>query len=393
MIRGFSSRRAADEFEALLSGSADGQVVRDAEYAELLEVVGTLRALPEVSARPSFVADLRTRLVAEAAAPPARAARPIDAALVARLTPTQRGGANERRLATVLGGFAVVAGTGSMAMASQAALPGDSLYPMKRAIENAQTNLQSDDAGKVATLLGQAEQRLSEVEALNDRDDDAADEITSTLQDFSEQTNQAAVLAIDEYEESGHASSLQEVRDFASRTMGTLTALGDELPDEARPALISAAQTVRQVDSAAQQVCPTCGGSIAELPEFATKSLESLVLDDLVEAAQAVEQREFNVAPPRQKDQKPDRDTDDPATDDDPVVDPGTTVDEPTEDGVPDDNDGPLGDLGDGLGETLSGNGGKHGKDGSGKKDDVVGDVVEGVDGLLGGLDGLLGSE
>lgn len=384
MTGGFVSRRRADEFDAQLSRTRDGKgPAADPAFDDLLEIVGALRSMPEVTARPAFVADLRERLVAEAAAQPAQATRrPVDDALVARLTPTQTRGRRERRLATVLGGFAVVAATGSMAMASQAALPGDVLYPMKRAIENAQTNLQSDEAAKAETLLAHAQQRLVEVEALSERDGDVADEISSTLQDFSEQTNQATSLAIDEFETSGDAESLQDVRTFADRSMGQLTELGDRLPDEIRPALITAAQTVRQVDSAAQQVCPTCeGGALTELPEFATRALTDILSGaspDAAAAERAAQQQPTEQRPRQRKDVR----TDDgggeqQVTEDENVV---PELDDPAD--LPDDD--PIGDLTDGL---LGGD-----KDGDKKSDDtkgdkgLVGDVVDGVGGLLGGL-------
>ena len=61
-----------------------------------------------------------------------------------------------------------------MAMASQAALPGDVLYPVKRAIENAETNLQSDDADKAQHPIAHAENRLEEAEQLTAEGADAA---------------------------------------------------------------------------------------------------------------------------------------------------------------------------------------------------------------------------
>lgn len=383
MTGGFVSRRRADEFDAQLSRARDGKgPVGDPAFDDLREVVGALRSLPEVTARPAFVADLRERLVAEAAAQPAQVTRrPVDDALVARLTPAQTRGRNERRLATLLGGFAVVAATGSMAMASQAALPGDVLYPMKRAIENAQTNLQSDEAARAETLLAHAEQRLAEVEALSERgDDDLADEISSTLQDFSAQTNQATSAAIDEFETSGDDRSLQDVRTFAGESMGHLTELGDRLPDEIRPALITAAQTVRQVDSAAQQVCPTCaGGTVTELPEFATRALTDILSgasDEAVAAERAAQQQ-----PPAPRHDQPRKNVktgngDNQQGGEDDTVLPDT--DDATD--LPDD---PIDDLTDGL---LGGD--KDGGKKSDKKDDggLVGDVVEGVGGLLGGL-------
>nr|WP_281366495.1 DUF5667 domain-containing protein [Nocardioides thalensis] len=268
-------------------------------------------------------------------------------------------------------------------MASQAALPGDVLYPMKRAIENAQTNLQSDEAAKAETLLAHAQQRLVEVEALSERDGDVADEISSTLQDFSEQTNQATSLAIDEFETSGDEKSLQDVRTFADESMGQLTDLGDRLPDEIRPALITAAQTVRQVDSAAQQVCPTCeGGTVTDLPEFATRALTD-ILSGVSEDAAAAELAAQQQPPQQQRRDEPrknvgsDNGGRQQPTEEDTVL---PDADDPTD--LPDDD--PIGDITDGL---LGGD-----KDGGKKPDDteddkgLVGDVVDGVGGLLGGL-------
>ena len=64
MTAPFSARRRADEFEALLSRDPTTATSgRDAEpYADLLDVVADLRAVPPVTARPEFVASLRERL-------------------------------------------------------------------------------------------------------------------------------------------------------------------------------------------------------------------------------------------------------------------------------------------------------------------------------------------
>ncbi len=268
MSGAFVSRRRADEFDALLSAPARE---RDsaAAHADLLELVGALRTTPEVTARADFVTALRGELIVEAT----RMARPVDDALRVRLTPRQRRGARERRAATMLGGFAIVAATGSMAMASQSALPGDVLYPVKRAIENAETNLQSDDAAKARTLIAHAETRLEEAQQLTAEGADATT-VASTLQDFTEQSNQAAELALDDYAATGDEAAIDDLRSFANDSMDDLADLGDVVPTEARPALITAAQSVRQADSAAFHICPTCGeGGITELPEFAAEQV------------------------------------------------------------------------------------------------------------------------
>lgn len=270
MIGRNAHSRRADEFDAALAGRTLG--TSGERYAELLELVGAMRSMPAPVARPEFVSDLRAQLVATAEAMPARR---TDEATALRLTPKQRRGSRERRMAALLGGFAVVAASGSMAVASQNALPGDVLYPVKRAIENVHANLQTSAEAKASVLFDNANTRLSEVEQLSQRHDAGdAPEISSTLQAFKSQTSQATSLALSDYSNQGDDDALDEVHSFASSSMDRIKALDDVLPTAARPALIAAAQTVRQVDSAAVDACPSCtDGQITPLPEFAWESL------------------------------------------------------------------------------------------------------------------------
>jgi hypothetical protein len=395
MTGGFVSKRRADEFDALLSSAANRDDAVAGEYGELLELVGALRSLPEVHARPEFVTDLRSHLVAAAAEQPARV---VDDATAARLTPRQRSSSRERRLATVLGGFAVVAATGSMAMASQGALPGDTLYPIKRAIENARTNLQSDDAARSETLLAHAEQRLREAEALSARDGDPA-EISRALQDFSDQANQAAELALDDYTENGDAAPVDRLREFTDSSMGRLEGLGDRIPRDARPALITAAQTVRNADTAAIQLCPTCGeGGVAQLPEFAAGALvlpdTILGLDTTAETTAGPSQALLKEAQrlARQTPLQPAQPEDQGSTgESEPVTDPSTqqiwpTAPDPGTDPVidPEPATDPLNQLGNEIKKQL-------GEDSETGKavGEITGPLISGVNGLV---DGLLGN-
>lgn len=280
-MMGPANRRRAEEFDALLDGGSERR--GQEQYADLLAVVAELRTTPEVEARPAFVADLRSQLVAAAER---QAAGVVDEETALRLTPKQRRGSNERRLAAALGGFAVVAATGSMAMASQGSLPGDVLYPVKRAIENAQTNLKGDEAARATSLLEHAEARLAEVEALSDRgaDTDAAT-LNETLDDFQRQSGQAAALALDEYAADGDRAAVEELRAFTGRSLEQLTSLSEDLPADSRPALVAAAQSLIQIDQSAAQQCPECGGAPTELPTFALQSLAD-ALDTGTDAGQ-----------------------------------------------------------------------------------------------------------
>ena len=275
-MRGNPRARRAEEFHALLS---DDQGAAGGADADLLELVAALRSVPPVSADPAFVSSLRTQLVAAAEREPARvAAASVDSEVAARLTPRQRRGARDRRLAAVVGGFAVVSATGSMAMASQSALPGDALYPVKRAIENAQTNLKSDAPAKADSLLSHAESRLDEAQKLAARGA-GGDIIADTLEDFTEQASQASEFALDDYASSGDTDVVTDLRAFVADSMDVLGGLGPVVPSSVRPTLITASQTLRQIDAAAWEACPSCaGGDVTEVPEFATQRL-SAVLD------------------------------------------------------------------------------------------------------------------
>ena len=277
----FAVRRRAEEFAALVdapsTGGSDG-----ARFDDLLTLVGTLRDTTPVTPRPDFVADLRGRLMtaADAALAPAEAAKvPPEAQ---RLTLPPRRSARERRIAAAVGGLALVGATTSMAMAAQNALPGDVLYPVKRAVENAQTGIQLGDGDKGVALLAHASGRLDEVRALSEDssgEDTAA--IADTLAAFVDQASEASDLLLADYAENGDQASISELRDFNADSLDQLTALESEVPDAVQDELVRAAQLLVEIDAAAQRACPLCAGSgITEIPRiFAPTSAEFTVPD------------------------------------------------------------------------------------------------------------------
>src|SRR4051794_2927570 len=133
----FPARRSAERFDSLVEGGRRDDV--DPATSDLLELVGALRSVPEAQPRPEFVADLRDRLMLAAATElkPVQTGNERDD--VARLTISPVRPRRERRVAVGLAAVAVIGATTSMAVASQNAIPGDALYPVKRAIENTET--------------------------------------------------------------------------------------------------------------------------------------------------------------------------------------------------------------------------------------------------------------
>ena len=255
----FTARRRAEEFDSLVEGTSTGR--DDARYADFLDIVAQLRSAPEPVARPEFVGDLRERLMLAAATELA----PADDD--ARLTLPARRPARERRIAIGVGALALVGATTSVAMAAQSALPGEALYPVKRAIENAQTGFSTDEADKGSRLLANASGRLEEVTELSEKGDLADNvAIASTLNTFTEQTTAASDLLLADYDATGNEASIDELRTFTADSMTRLTKLEETVPVEARDELIHAARVLAQIDVAAQRVCPVCAGGIADLP-------------------------------------------------------------------------------------------------------------------------------
>lgn len=264
MTWGLTAQRRADEFDALVSGS--GAAVLDDRSgrrdAGLLELVGALRAVPVPEARAEFVNDLRARLMAEAET----ALVPDD---LTRLRLPVRQGRRDRRLAVLVGGLAIAGATTSVAVAAQSALPGESLYPVKRVLESAHTGLSVGDAGKGRTELANASIRLDEASALV-RDPGLGDDerVESTLATFSQQASAGADLLLEDYASTGHRSSIVTLHDFAAASLDRLEKIEPLVPFAARDELIAAAATLAQMDARAAQSCPSCGGApLGTLPQ------------------------------------------------------------------------------------------------------------------------------
>lgn len=269
----FSARRRADEFEALVSRTPDGSPSqRDGPYAPLLTVVEELRNAPPVEARPEFVSSLREQLLAEA-----------DSVLLPgtqhRLALPPRSRRRDRRVAALLGGVVAVGATATVAVASQTALPGESLYPVKRGLESAEVRLASGDAARGEVLMANAERRLVELEALSAEGGARADAlIPDTIDDFTAQADQGARLVLGDDTSSAGA---QQVRVFTGASMDRLADLEPALPSSSRDELTRAARRLTAIDEEAVSACPTCSGGVTEVPEILLSAVATDLLSGL----------------------------------------------------------------------------------------------------------------
>lgn len=260
------ARRRAEAFhDALQTGAATGG---DARTAELLVLISALRGTTAPEARPEFVADLRGRLVltAETELRPAEATSARSAS--STRAPVAVRPPRERRLAAALAGFALVGASTTMAVAAQSSLPGDTLYPLKRAIEDADATLRSDD-GEGRRLLEHASSRLVELRQVADpgRDPVRAPVLQSTLDTFVEQAEQGSVALLEEYAETQDPRTVVRLQTFAASSLQRLGRLEPVLPAAVRPELVQAARVLLRIDSKADRACPECtAGGVVELP-------------------------------------------------------------------------------------------------------------------------------
>lgn len=255
----FTARRRAEEFNSLVEGTT--RAATPAHLAPYLELVSLLREVPAPAPRPEFSAALREELLdaADALLVPSDEAR--------RLALPSRSRASERRLAAAVGAVAIVGASTSLAVAAQSALPGDLLYPLKRAMESAETGIRTDDTARATSLLSNATRRLDEATELSRTGDlGEAPHVADTLSDFADQASEASSLVLDDYAETGDQQSVQALRDFTAASMDTLTRLEGLLPEEARGELQHAARVLAEIDAAVERVCPTCRGGIDQIP-------------------------------------------------------------------------------------------------------------------------------
>lgn len=256
----FTARRRAEEFNSLVEASSP-EGVSDARYAELLDLISQLREIEPPAPRPEFSVSLREELM-----------RAADTALVPspgadRLTLPVRQRSRDRRLAVAVGGLAIVGATTSLAVAAQSALPGEMLYPLKRALESAQTQVQTSPQAKADSLLADATTRLQEARELS-RGGDLGDtaSIASSLDDFAHQAQEGSAIVLDEYASSGDDRAIEDLNTFTARSMDSLARLEHLVPDGARDELLHAARALERIDALAARACPSCAGGIDQIP-------------------------------------------------------------------------------------------------------------------------------
>jgi Domain of unknown function (DUF5667) len=407
-MRSRLSRRDVEAFAAAVDGRAPRK--RDAAGAErvrkYVDIVDAVRATSVQTTQREFVVDLRAQLMAAAVdelsglddqpAPDTARQRRRRTPAPVRL---------RRRLAAAATAFVVVGGSFGLVAASAQSMPGDMLYPVKRATERAELMLR-EGAGEGRALLDHAATRLDEVEALAaGGESDSDDLIAKTLADFTEDANAGGELLFDAYSESGSPDDIDDVRRFTAESAERLERLADNLPRAAATEYADAANAISGLDSTAFNTCPTCGDGQPPVDvDGELMTAVSYVLDKADASVPSLDgpgqkqQGSSTSDAPNSTDQEvpdlelpllpDDSDTDSSTENDGNPSDKGDTS--PTDDGA-DPDDSLLDDVEDTTDE-ITGNGSGDGdgpSDGSGGGGGLLAPITDPVTELLDGLNGL----
>lgn len=277
------TRRQADEFAAAVeralgsggpltpaargfdNGSGGRSQARDVEMRAFVSLVEQLRQVQSPPLRTQFATDLRARLMAAApvelsAAERSRASSTESAS--ASIHTTSARSSLRRRLVSAGVTVSVVLGAGTgVAVASQSALPGETLYPVKRSLEQIEVSLAGSAGDKGEELLEQASTRLDEVGGLAAGDlsaPEAAELVSETLDLFTTQSAEGAEELMSAYTSDGNQESIALLREFAEQSVSELDELGSSLSRSWHDQLTLAAEGMADLDAQAMAMCSDC---------------------------------------------------------------------------------------------------------------------------------------
>ncbi|MFJ8450493.1 DUF5667 domain-containing protein [[Kitasatospora] papulosa] len=255
MIANVSAHRRANAFAQALEeqspkGAAAVQPEEPAEPADhgpLLALANGLGELPEPQFDPEVKVVQRAQLVAametmfaEGGAstgptvPEQRSKGAHRASPIRRLRPRSRWAKGLTAGGLTVG---VAAGAfGGVAAASSDALPGDSLYPLKRGMEDISRGMASNDADRGEAYLDQASTRLNEARRLMERgrsgsmDHESIGEVRRALDGMTHDATEGHRLLHTAYERDGAIGPIQTLETFSRSHRASWSSLRDRLP-------------------------------------------------------------------------------------------------------------------------------------------------------------------
>ncbi|MEU8761092.1 DUF5667 domain-containing protein [Streptomyces sp. NPDC048659] len=258
MIANVSAHRRANAFaQALDDRTPEGPAAEPseataepAEQGRLLALANGLGELPKPVLDPEVKVVQRAQLVAAMEAMFAEGT-----AAAGPVVPEQRtaGGRGAHRASPLrklrprsrwtkglaAGGLTVGVAAGAfsgVAAASSDALPGDSLYGLKRGMEDLKLGMADDDADRGGIYLDQASTRLSEARRLMERDragaldHESLGEIRRVLSGMEHDASEGHRLLRQAYERDGEIGPMARLNSFAQSHRATWDGLRDRLP-------------------------------------------------------------------------------------------------------------------------------------------------------------------
>jgi hypothetical protein len=291
VIANVSAHRRANAFAQALEDQSDRgtaaewpggpgsgpATLEQADQPRLLGLTTCLGELPKPVLSPEVKVVQRARLVAameamlqegtaasgEAAGPSVPQQRPHRARGAHRASPL--GKLRPRTRLTkglAAGGISMgvaAASFGGVAAASSDALPGDSLYGLKRGIEDVKLGMADGDDARGQVYLDQASTRMSEARRLMERDrgghldHESISEIRRTLSGMQRDASEGHRLLHDAYKRDGSLGPIQALSAFSESHREAWGALRDRLPVQ----LGDVSQQVSSVlDAIDQEVAP-----------------------------------------------------------------------------------------------------------------------------------------
>ncbi|PHQ53018.1 hypothetical protein BLA24_04155 [Streptomyces cinnamoneus] len=251
MIANVSAHRRANAFAQALEdqevqGAAAAQSspsAAEAEQGRLLSLASGLGALPAPELDPEVKTVQRAQLIAAmeaqfaggAAVPEQRSGRGAHrAGPLSRLRPRSRWSKGLAAGGLTVG---VAAGAfGGVAAASSNALPGDTLYPVKRGMEDLKLGMADGDSARGRLFLDQASTRLQEARRLMERgrsgplDHESVTEIRRTLSGMRHDAEEGHRLLHGVYERDGSLGAMRLLSSFTSSHREGWSRLREKLP-------------------------------------------------------------------------------------------------------------------------------------------------------------------
>ncbi|WP_329175853.1 DUF5667 domain-containing protein [Streptomyces sp. NBC_01477] len=241
----------------------------DPEQAALLALASTLAEQPRPALDPERKTVQRAQLIAAMEQALADGSFPVTPRVpeqrkegqgshrLRRLTPRSR---LSRRLA--VGGLTVgvAAGAfGGVAAASTNALPGDTLYGLKRGMEDLKLDMASGDASRGKVYLDMASTRLQEARRLMERgrggplDDESVSEVRKALSGMQQEAAEGHRLLSQAYQDDGSIQPIETLNSFTAGHRQGWSDLRGKLPSQ----LTDVSEQVSSVfDAIDQEVAP-----------------------------------------------------------------------------------------------------------------------------------------